>query len=108
MRKYSRLSGLFLCILMLFVGGCGDSADPLGTGLIQFYDATTGTVITSVTVQPGNTDTLVVRVLNLRSDGTLAPVIGERVTFTLLTPVNGGGLTVVNDRTAGNGQAMAL
>jgi hypothetical protein len=66
-------------------------------------------IITSITIQPGGTVTLVVRVRNLRSDGTTwVPVIGERVTFTLLTPGNGGGLTVVNDRTAGNGQAMAV
>ena len=108
MRKFFRLSVLSLCVLMLFVGGCGDSADPLGTGIIQFYNVVDGQVITSVTIQPGSSLTLVVRVMNLRSDATLAPVIGEKITFTLLTPVNGGGLTVVNDRTAGNGRAMAL
>jgi len=100
-----------LVLITVFLGslsGCGDSADPLGTGILQFYDVTNGNVITSVTVDPGGSLTLVVRVMNLRSDGTLAPVIGERVTFTLLTPLNGGGLLVVNDRTAGNGQAMAL
>jgi hypothetical protein len=112
LKKVKRLPVMVrLVLIIVFLGllsGCGDSADPLGTGIIQFYDATTGTVVTSMTVQPGSTLTLVVRVKNLRSDGTLAPVIGERVTFTLLTPVNGGGLTVVNDRTTGGGQAMAL
>ena len=112
LRKAKRLPVMVMLVLItVFLGslsGCGDSADPLGTGIIQFYDATTGTVVTSMTIEPGSTMTLVVKVKNLRSDGTLAPVIGERVTFTLLTPVNGGGLTVLNDRTAGDGQAMAL
>jgi adhesin/invasin len=111
--KAKRLPVMVMLVLIaVFIGslsGCGDSADPLGTGIIQFYDVTTDTVITSTTTQPGGSVTLVVRVLNLRSDGkTLVPVIGEKVTFTLLTPGNGGGLTVVNDRTAGNGQAMAV
>lgn len=101
-----RLILIIVCLGSL--SGCGDSTDPLGTGIVQFYDVSTGTVITTVTVDPGGSLTLVVRVMNLRSDGTLAPVIGERVTFSLLTPANNGGLTVVNDRTAGNGQAMAL
>ncbi len=112
LRKVKRLPVMVRLVLIIVclgsLSGCGDSADPLGTGIIQFYDATTGTVITSVTVDPGGSVTLVVRVMNLRSDATLAPVIGERVAFTLLTPANGGGLTVVNDRTAGNGQAMAV
>jgi hypothetical protein len=113
LRKAKRLPVIVTLVLITaFLGslsGCGDSADPLGTGIIQFHDASTGVIITSITIQPGGTVTLVVRVRNLRSDGTTwVPVIGERVTFTLLTPGNGGGLTVVNDRTAGNGQAMAV
>lgn len=101
-----------LVLIAGFLGslsGCGDSADPLKTGIIEFHDASTGVIITSITTSPGGSVTLVVRVRNLRSDGTTwVPVIGEKVTFTLLTPGNGGGLTVVNDRTAGNGQAMAV
>ena len=113
LRKAKRLPVIVMLVLItVFLGslsGCGDSADPLGTGIIQFYDVTTGTVITSVTIQPGSSLTLVVRVMNLRSDGTTyVPVIGEKITFTLMTPGNGGGLTVVNDRTTGNGQAMAV
>lgn len=113
LRKAKRLPVIVILVLItIFLGslfGCGDGSavDPLGTGIIQFYDATTGVVITSVTVQPGGTLTLVVKVKNLRSDGTLAPVIGERVSFTLLNAANGGVLTVRNDRTAGDGQAMA-
>jgi len=113
LRKTKRLPVIvMLALITVFLGslsGCGDSADPLGIGIIQFHDASTGVIITSITVQPGGTVTLVVRVRTLRSDGTTwVPVIGEKVTFTLLTPGNGGGLTVVNDRTAGNGQAMAV
>jgi lipoprotein signal peptidase len=116
LRKAKRLPVIVMLVLIaVFLGslsGCSDSADPLGTGIIQFYDATSdgtpGTVITSTTADPGGTLTLVVRVMSLRSDAKWAPVIGEKVTFTLMTPGNGGGLTVVNDRTTGNGQAMAV
>ncbi|MEW6334336.1 MAG: Ig-like domain-containing protein [Thermodesulfobacteriota bacterium] len=112
LRKVRRLPVMVRLMLIIVclgsLSGCGDSADPLGIGIVQFYDVSTGTVITSVSVDPGGSLTLVVRVMSLRSDGSLAPVIGERVTFTLLTPANNGGLAVVNDRTAGNGQAMAL
>ena len=113
LRKAKRLPVIAMLVLTtMFLGslsGCGDSADPLRTGIIQFYDVSTGVIITSTTTQTGGSVTLVVRVLNLRSDGTTwVPIIGEKVTFTLLTPGNGGGLTVVNDRTAGNGQAMAV
>jgi adhesin/invasin len=102
------VTSLLIIVSLGSLSGCGDSVDPLGVGIIQFYDATTGVVVTSMTVDPGSSLTLVVKVKILRSDGTLAPVIGERVTFTLLTPVNGGGVTVMNDRTAGDGQAMAV
>lgn len=112
LRKAKRLpAAVMLVLIIVFLGslsGCGDSADPLGTGIIQFYDVSSELVITTTSVDPGGNVTLTVRVRNLRSDGSLAPVIGERVTFTLLTPANGGGLTVVNERTAGNGQAMAV
>lgn len=112
LKKVKRLLVTVMSLLIIVslgsLSGCGDSADPLGVGIIQFYDATSGTVVTSMTVDPGSSLTLVVKVKILRSDGTLAPVIGERVTFTLLTPVNGGGVTVMNDRTAGDGQAMAV
>ena len=39
MHKYRRLTGLFLFILALCVCGCsgsGSSADPMGTGTVQF------------------------------------------------------------------------
>ena len=39
MHKYFRLTGLFLFILALCVCGCsgsGSSADPMGTGTVQF------------------------------------------------------------------------
>lgn len=112
LRKAKRLpAAVMLVLIIVFLGslsGCGDSADPLGTGIIQFYDVSSGLVITTTSVDPGGNVTLTVRVMNLRSDGSLAPVIGERITFTLLTPANSGGLTVVNERTAGNGQAMAV
>jgi hypothetical protein len=113
LRKGKRLPVMILpALIIVFLGslfGCSDNtADPMGTGTIQFYDATSGAVITSATIQPGDTYTLVIKVRSLRSDGTLAPVIGERIAFTLSNPANGGGLTVVNNRTAGDGQAMAV
>ena len=44
MRKYSRLSWLLLCVLMLCISGCGGSggsaADPMGTATVQFIDET--------------------------------------------------------------------
>ena len=110
MRKCSRLSGLLLCILTLCVcscGGGGSAADPMGTGTVQFVDES-GSVITSATVQPGGSITLIAQVTNLRSDGTAAPVVNEKVSFSMVTAANGGGVAVVNDRTASGGQAMAV
>ncbi len=120
MRKWSRLSLLFLCILTLFVGGCGggsgSSADPMGTGTVQFidekgailYPQTAGNPLV-FTVMPGETRQLIVWVTNARNGGaTIVPVIGENVTFTLLTPGNGGSITRVNDETDAKGWAVGL
>ncbi len=108
MRKNFYLSGLFLCILALCgCGGGGSAADPMGTGTVQFVDES-GSVITSATVSPGGSITLLAKVTNLRSDGTAVPVVNEKVSFSLISFGNGGGVSVVNDRTASGGQAMAV
>jgi adhesin/invasin len=103
MRKCSRISGLFLCILALCVcscGGGGSSADPMGTGTVALTaDATE--------VQPGGSCTLTATVTNRTSAGTTVPVIGEKVSFALLT-ANGGTIAAANDRTAGGGVATAI
>ena len=121
MHKYFRLTGLFLFILALCVCGCsgsGSSADPMGTGTVQFVaeyisPITTGNtagapVITAAQVQPNSSLTLTVWVSNFAGDGKTVPVINERVTFTLDSPENGARLVVLNDRTASNGQARVV
>ena len=118
MHKYYRLVVLFLFILALCVCGCsgnGSSADPMGTGTVQFVNeystpvqvgAPAPMVVTSLaTVQPNSSLTLTVWVSNITSDSKVIPVIGEKVSFTLDSPENGARLTVLNDRTASNGQA---
>ncbi len=103
MRKCSRLSGLFLCILTLCVCSCGISgsvADPMGTGTVTLTaDATE--------VQPGGSCTLTATVTNQTGEGTTVPVIGERVSFSLLT-ANGGTLAAASDRTGSGGVATAI
>ena len=53
LRKEKRLPVIaMLELTTMFLGslsGCGDSADPLRTGIIQFYDVSTGVNITSTT-----------------------------------------------------------
>ena len=104
MRKCSRLSGLFLCILTLCVCSCANSgsstADPMGTGTVTLTaDATQ--------VQPGGSCTLTATVTNQTGEGTTVPVIGERVSFALLT-ANGGTLAAASDRTGSGGVATAI
>jgi adhesin/invasin len=109
MRKCSWLSGLFLCILMFCVCGCGgsgSSADPMGTGTVQFIDEA-GVAITSNTCSPSGSVTLTAKVTNQTSAGTTVPVIGERVSFSLLT-ANGGTLLAASDRTGSGGIATAI
>lgn len=122
MYKFFRLPGLFLFILTLCVCGCsgsGSSADPMGTGTVQFvseYSAPFGTgttvaaptIVSAVQVQPSSSLTLTAWVSNFTSDGKTMPVINERVTFTLDNPGNGGRLVALNDRTASNGQARVV
>jgi hypothetical protein len=114
MHKYYRISGLFLFMLALCVCGCsGSTADPMGTGTVQFVSesisstgtASVATVITTAQCAPNTSLTLTAWVSNYTNDGKLVPVIGESVTFTLDTPENGARLTVLNNKTAGNGQA---
>jgi len=108
MRKNFYLSGLFLCMLALCVGGCGDSAaDPMGTATVQFIDGS-GAIITTASVVPNGTITLIAQVTNLRSDGTAKPVSGEQVSFSLVNTGNGASLTVVNNRTGSGGRVTAL
>ena len=119
MRKYFHGSALFLCILTLCVCGCGgggSAADPMGTGTVQFIDEKGAVLFPEeagspmvFTVLPGETRQLIVWVTNTRDGGaTIVPVIGEKVTFSLLTPGNGGSITMVNNETDGNGRAVAL
>ena len=118
MRKYFHGSALFLCILALCgcSGGGGSAADPMGTGTVQFIDETGAVLFPETTgnplvfvVMPGETRQLIVWVTNAREGGaTIVPVIGEEVTFSLLTPGNGGSITMVKDETDGNGRAVAL
>jgi len=120
MRRYFHGSVLFLCILALCVSGCGGSggsaADPMGTATVQFIDEKGAVLFPEeagspmvFTVLPGETRQLIVWVTNTRDGGaTIVPVIGEKVTFSLLTPGNGGSITMVNNETDGNGRAVAL
>ena len=119
MHKYFRFPGLFLFILALFVYGCsGSSADPMGTGTIQFvaeYSEPYGTgtpgkaiVISTVQVEPNSSLTLTVWVSNFTSDGKVVPVIGEKVDFWLDSPENGARLSVLNNRTGSNGEARIV
>ena len=119
MHKVFRLSGLFLFILALCVCGCsGSSADPMGTGTVQFVEeynspygtGTTGTAVvkTKAEVEPNSSLTLTVWVSNFTSDGKVVPVIGEKVDFWLDSPENGARLAVLKDRTASNGQARSF
>jgi hypothetical protein len=118
MHKVFRLPGLFLFILTFCVCGCsgsGSSADPMGTGTVQFVSEFTSpigtgstnsaTVMTTANVPPNGSLTLTVYVSNYTSEGKTVPVMNEKVTFTLDSPENGARLTALNDRTASNGQA---
>lgn len=116
MRKNFYLSGLFLCILALCVCGCGDSAaDPMGTATVQFINENGDILVPQtpgaplyLSILPGGSIHLIVMVTNARDGGaTTVPVPHERVTFSLLTPGNGGSLTP-EDRTDGNGRAVAF
>ena len=118
-----RLARLFLLIpaLCLALAGCsgsGSSADPMGTGTIQFvgeYTAPYGTgntvtapVLPEAEVAPNSSVTLRVWVSNFTAEGKTTPVINEKVTFWLDSPENGGRLSVLNARTASNGQASVV
>ena len=121
MHKVFRLLGLFLFILTLCVYGCsgsGSSADPMGTGTVQFVSEFTSpigtgstnsaTVMTTANVPPNGSLTLTVYVSNYTSEGKTVPVINEKVSFSLDSPENGARLTALNDRTASNGQARVV
>ncbi len=119
MRKVFRWSGLFLSILALCIGisGCsGSEADPMGTATVQFIDEAgkvlypeKGGGLFAFVIMPGETRQLIVWVTQARDGGkTIVPVFNEKVTFTLLTPGNGGSITMVKDRTDSNGRAVAI
>ena len=101
MRKHFYGSVLFLCILALCISGCGGSggsaADPMGTATVQFIDESGKILVPEegqgfiwFQISPGQSRQLIVKVTNNRSDGSTVPVVNEYVTFTLLTPANGG------------------
>lgn len=123
MRRYFHGSALFLCILALCVSGCGGSggsaADPMGTATVQFIDEAgkvlvpkdAGGLFTFV-IMPGESRQLIVWVTNARVDQTgkttIVPVVNEYVSFTLLTPANGGSIRMVKERTDSSGRAIAM
>ena len=96
MRKHFLGSVLFLSILALCVSGCGggSAADPMGTGTVTL-------TADSTSVEPGGSCTLTATVTN----GT-RPVIGETVSFAVLTD-NGGTVSFANDKTGAGGVARA-
>lgn len=119
MRKHFYGSVLFLCILALCVSGCGGSggsaADPMGTATVQFIDETgavlypeEGGGLFGFLINPGESRQLIVKVTNARSDGSTAPVVHEKVTFTLLTPQYGGRVTMVKEYTDSSGRAVGM
>jgi len=72
----------------------------MGTGTVTLTaDATE--------VQPGGSCTLTATVTNQTGAGDTVPVIGERVSFALLT-ANGGTLAAASDRTGSGGVATAI
>lgn len=111
MRKNFYRSGLFLCILALCVCGCGGGggspADPMGTGTIRFISESK-TIIDTTTVAPNGTITLRAWVTNTRTDGTVVPVVNEKVSFAIVNSGNGGSLVASSDRTGSNGEVTAL
>ena len=119
MRKYFHGSVLCLCILALCVSGCGGSggsaADPMGTATVQFIDEAgkvlfpeEGGGLFAFVIMPGESRQLIVKVTNARSDGSVVPVVNEYVSFTLLTPENGGSVRMVKERTDSSGRAIAM
>ncbi len=123
MRRYFHGSVLFLCILALCVSGCGGSggsaADPMGTATVQFIDEDgkvlvpqEGGGLFAFVIMPGESRQLIVKVTNARVDKTGAtttvPVVNEYVSFTLLTPANGGSIRMVKERTDSSGRAIAM
>jgi adhesin/invasin len=89
---------LTLCVCSC--GGGGSAADPMGTGTVTLTaDATE--------VQAGGSCTLTATVTNQTGEKTTVPVIGERVSFSLLTR-NGGTLAAASDRTGSGGVATAI
>lgn len=117
MRKVFRLTGLFLSIVALCLCGCsGSEADPMATATVQFIDEAgkvlypqQGGGLFAFNIMPGESRQLIVWVTQSRDAGkTIVPVFNEKVTFTLLTPGNGGSVTMVNDRTDAGGRAVGL
>lgn len=119
MRRYFHGSVLFLCILALCVSGCGggggSAADPMGTATVQFIDEDGAVLVPQeggglfgFLIDPGESRQLIVKVTNARSDGSIVPVVHEKVTFTLLTPNNGGRVTMVKEYTDSSGRAVGM
>jgi len=121
MGQYVHRSVLLLCILALFLSGCGGSggsaADPMGTATVQFIDEDgkvlfpeEGGGLFAFAIMPGESRQLIVWVTNARDGGaTIVPVVNEQVTFTLLTPENGGSIRMVGDgKTDAQGRAVGM
>jgi len=87
----------------------------MGTATVQFIDETgavlypeEGGGLFGFLIDPGESRQLIVKVTNARSDGSTAPVVHEKVTFTLLTPQNGGRVTMVKEYTDSSGRAVGM
>jgi hypothetical protein len=88
----------FVCLMALILSGCGGggtSSDPLGTDSI-----TASASVTSLGA--GQSSLITATVMNATGN----PVTGRSVSFAFQTNNSGGTLSVLNNETKGNGQAM--
>ncbi len=80
---------------------------PWGRRTVRFISESE-TIIDTATVAPNGTITLRAWVTNTRSDGTVLPVVNEKVSFVIVNSGNGGYLVASSDRTGSDGQVTAL
>ena len=88
----------FVCLMALILSGCGagaTSSDPLGTDSIAASASVTS-------LGTGQSSLITATVTNVTGN----PVTGRSVSFAFRTNNSGGTLSVLNNETKGNGQAM--